>query len=125
MSELTLVSTHKRPLKPLVQAALENELRLLEAGIRRTEKRLSLFETKYRLSTTEFIRKYENDELEENLEFAEWVGEQRMLARLLEKKEIPTYPHHKHDGSEENVLSSSAPDLEAVLDEIQGLIELP
>jgi len=41
------------------------------------------------------------------------------------KKELPTYPHHKHDGSEENVLSSSAPDLESVLDEIQGLIELP
>ena len=87
MSELTLISTHKRSLKPLVQAALENELRLMEAGIRRTEKRLSLFETKYRLSTAEFIRKYENDELAENLEFAEWVGEQRMLARLLEKKE--------------------------------------
>jgi len=41
------------------------------------------------------------------------------------KKKLPTYPHHKHDGSEENVLSSSAPDLEAVLDEIQGLMELP
>ena len=87
MSELTLVSVNERPLKPLVQAALENELRFLEAGIRRTEKRLSLFEIKYRLPTTEFIRKYENDELEENLEFAEWVGEQRMLARLREKKE--------------------------------------
>ncbi len=87
MSELTLVSAHKRPLKPLVQAALENELRLLEAGIRRTEKRLGLFEAKYRLSTAKFIRKYENDELDETLDYAEWVGEQRMLARLLEKRE--------------------------------------
>jgi len=87
MSELTLISAHKHPLKPLVQAALENELRLMEAGIRRTEKRLIQFETKYHLSTAEFIRKYENDEINETLEFAEWVGEQRMLIRLLEKKE--------------------------------------
>ena len=87
MSELTLISSHKRQLKPLVQAALENELRLLEAGIRRTEKRLSQFETKYRLSTAEFIRKYENDALDENLELAEWIGEQRMLTHLLEKRE--------------------------------------
>jgi len=87
MSELTLVSTHKWPLKPLVQAALENELRLLEAGTRRTEKRLDQFEAKYRLSTVDFIRKYENDELAESLDFAEWVGEYRMLARLREKME--------------------------------------
>lgn len=38
---------------------------------------------------------------------------------------FPTYPHHKHDSSEKNVLSSSAPDLAAVLDEIQGLIVIP
>lgn len=37
MTELTLISTNQRPLKPLVEAALANELRLLEAGIRRTE----------------------------------------------------------------------------------------
>lgn len=38
---------------------------------------------------------------------------------------LTTYPHHKHEGSEKNVLLSSAPDLSAVLEEIQDLIELP
>ncbi len=38
---------------------------------------------------------------------------------------LATYPHHKHAGSEKKVLPSSAPDLNAVLEEIQGLIELP
>ena len=87
MSELTLVSTHKRPLRPLVQAALENELRLLEAGIRQTEQRLSAFEAKYQLSTADFQRRYESDELTETLDFAEWVGETRLLERLREKVE--------------------------------------
>jgi hypothetical protein len=85
MTKLTLVSAHKRPLKPLVEAALTNELRLLEAGIRRTQKRLDEFEARYRLSTHEFVDRFEHDEFEETLEFAEWMGEYRLLERLREK----------------------------------------
>jgi hypothetical protein len=88
MNELTLVSSQKRPLKPLVEAALANELRLLEAGIRRTEERLQGFEQKRHLTTAEFVSQYENDELPETLEFAEWIGEYRLLMRLREKAEI-------------------------------------
>jgi hypothetical protein len=85
MDKLTLVSTRQRPLKSLVEAALTNELRLLEAGIRRTEQRLGKFEEKYALATSEFIRRFENDEFAETLEFAEWVGEYRLLERLRDK----------------------------------------
>ena len=38
---------------------------------------------------------------------------------------LPTFPHHKHEGSESNVVSADAPDLEAVLAEIQSLVPLP
>lgn len=38
---------------------------------------------------------------------------------------LSTYPHHKHDGSAENVTTSSAPELMAVLHEIENLIQLP
>lgn len=87
MDKLTLVSTHKHPLKPLVEAALAHELRLLEVGIGRTEQRLRELEAKYRLSTAEFMCRFENDEFEETLEFAEWIGESRLLARLHDKAE--------------------------------------
>ena len=87
MAILTLTSTKHRPLRPLVEAALENQLRLLRAGIARTEERLRIFEAEYGLSSAEFIRRYENDELSETLTLAEWVGEVRMLARLQEKAE--------------------------------------
>ncbi len=33
----------------------------------------------------DFIQRYENDALEETLEFAEWIGEYRLRERLLEK----------------------------------------
>lgn len=38
------------------------------------------------------------------------------------KLNLPNYPHHKHDGSEENVISSNAPMLADVLSEIARLL---
>lgn len=37
---------------------------------------------------------------------------------------LPTFPHHKHVGSEADVTAASSPDLEAILTEIQSLIEI-
>ena len=50
MAELVLTSPGQRPLRPLVEAALHNELRLLQAGIQRTEQRLRAFEARHGLS---------------------------------------------------------------------------
>ena len=85
MAALTLTSPRQRPLRPLVEAAIQNELRLLQAGIRRTEQRLQAFEDMYDFSTEEFLRRYRNDELPETLDYAEWVGEHRLLKRLNDK----------------------------------------
>ena len=41
------------------------------------------------------------------------------------KAGLPTYPHHKHDGSEDRVIASDAPELADVLKEIELLIVLP
>ena len=87
MTVLTLTSPRQRPLRPLVEAALNNELRVMQAGVRRTEQRLKAFESQYGLSSQEFLQRYENDELSETLDFAEWVGEHRLLERLREKAE--------------------------------------
>ncbi len=87
MTELKLISRRNRTFKPLVEAALQNELRLLQAGIRRCHQRLQQFEKEFGISTAKFLRKYEKDELNESLEFAEWIGEHRLLERLQEKAE--------------------------------------
>jgi len=85
VAELMLISPRRRRLRPLVEAAIQNEVRLLEAGIRRTQGRLRAFETKYKLNTDELLRRYENDGLQETLDFAEWVGEYHLLGRLQDK----------------------------------------
>ncbi len=35
------------------------------------------------------------------------------------KLNLPNFPHHKHDGSEDNVISSNAPTLVDLLQEIE------
>jgi hypothetical protein len=37
---------------------------------------------------------------------------------------LPTYPHHKHEGSEDIVTASSAPDLPTVLAEVEASVQL-
>jgi len=41
------------------------------------------------------------------------------------KFKLSTYPHHKHDGSEDKVIAAPAPELATVLQEIQTLMTLP
>jgi hypothetical protein len=85
MTELTLISPSQRPIQPLVEGALRNELRLLEAGLRRSAQRLQEFEARHGLSTADFLQRYEENALEETRELAEWIGEFRLRERLLEK----------------------------------------
>ncbi|MBI5184108.1 MAG: hypothetical protein HZA01_00030 [Nitrospinae bacterium] len=85
MCELKLVSPGERQIKPLVEAALNNEIKLMDAGIHRTQARLRDFEKKYHMETKEFVAQYESDMIKETMDHMEWIGEFRMLQRLIEK----------------------------------------
>jgi hypothetical protein len=85
MTQVTLTSNTQHPLRPVIESALANELRLLEAGIHLTEQRLQAFESRYGMTTLEFIDRYERDEITESLDVDEWVGEYRLLQRQQEK----------------------------------------
>ena len=85
MNQVTLISTRQRSLQPLVEAAFSHELRLLEAAIQQTERRLKSFEDRHGMKSAEFVRRYEDDEFDETLDYADWIGELRLLNRLQEK----------------------------------------
>jgi len=74
-------------LKPLAETALNDELRLVLAGISRMEQHLRRFEKRFGLSTSDFVRRFENDAMGESLEYAEWLGEHRLLEHQKEKAE--------------------------------------
>jgi hypothetical protein len=87
MTTVTLTTAKERPLRRLVEAAIENQLRLLQAGVDRTQERVHTFESEHGLSSETFIQRYENDEFPETLDYDEWIGEYRLLMRLKDKAE--------------------------------------
>jgi hypothetical protein len=86
MAEIKLRSKHLNSLKRVVEDALVERLRELEAGIKRTQERIDFFENKYQMQTGEFLRQFENNELSHTLDFDEWMGEAWMLKTLLQDK---------------------------------------
>jgi phage shock protein A len=85
-SSITITSGSARPLRPLVEAAIQREVDLLSAGIRRTEQHIRAFERQHGMSSAEFLRQHQNDELAETLDTIDWIGELRLLERLREKE---------------------------------------
>ncbi|MFB2935677.1 hypothetical protein ACE1B6_10525 [Aerosakkonemataceae cyanobacterium BLCC-F154] len=87
MAELKIICEYPDSLKQFIEEALSKRIASLKDGIRRTEERINEFESKYQMSTEEFLRRFENDEIQHRLdmEFDEWVGECRMLKMLSEK----------------------------------------
>jgi phage shock protein A len=85
-STVTIVSSSSRPLKPLIETAIQHELERLQTGIRRTEQRIRDFEQQHGIASAEFLRRHQNDELTETLDTIDWIGELQMLERLREKE---------------------------------------
>ncbi|MFB2921297.1 hypothetical protein [Aerosakkonema funiforme] len=84
MAELKIICEYPETLKQLIEEALSERVASLKNGIQRTEERIKEFENKYQMPTEEFLRRYENDEIQETLEIDEWIGESWMLKRLQE-----------------------------------------
>lgn len=85
LQQLTITTTDKTILKPLVESAIEREKEMLSLAIRRTHERLTEFEQRYDMSSAEFERRLNALELQETIEFTDWRMEIGML-RLLENQ---------------------------------------
>ncbi len=83
--QVTITSESPVSLKPLIEGAIRAELRMLELGIARTQRRLAEFEKQFGMSTADFERRFDGRDLQETIEFIEWSGEIKML-KLLEQK---------------------------------------
>ncbi len=85
-SRITITSRTMRPLRPLIEAAIQNEIDLLKVNIRRTEQRIQVFEQQHGVTSAELLRRHQNDEVAETLDIIDWIGELHMLERLREKE---------------------------------------
>jgi hypothetical protein len=86
IQEITIKSDSSVNLKPLIEAAIRGELKVLTHGIKRTRAKLAEFEQQFGMSSDEFEQKFANAELNESLDFIEWFGEIKTL-RLLSQQQ--------------------------------------
>jgi len=66
----------------LVGLALENQLRVLTAGIAKTRSKLSEFEKENGMESSVFHKRYEEGKLGDDLKYIRWAGEYETLKRL-------------------------------------------
>jgi len=85
LQQLTITTTDRTTLKPLLESAIENEKKMLFLGIERTQERLTEFEKRFDMASAEFERRLNMLELAETIEFTDWRMEIGML-RLLESQ---------------------------------------
>ena len=86
LQNVTITTNSKVSLRPLVESALHNEAKVLALGLRRTRERLTEFEQRFGLTSAQFEQRFAARELDESLDFIEWLGEIKTL-RLLEEQQ--------------------------------------
>lgn len=85
LQEIVIKTNSNEPIKPLVEAAIRNQLKALRRGIRRSKERIAEFEKRAGISSSEFQNKLLADEIEETMETIDWNMEIAAL-RLLEEQ---------------------------------------
>ena len=83
LQEVVIKTNANEALKPLVEAAIRNQLKALQHGINRTKERILEFEKRIGMSSEEFEKKIQADEIDETIETIDWNMELAAL-RLLE-----------------------------------------
>jgi hypothetical protein len=85
LQQLTIKTSNKAALKPVLRSAMEGEKRMIAFGLQKTRLRLADFEQQFSMSSAEFERRLNSGELEEAVALTDWRMEIGML-RLLEKQ---------------------------------------
>jgi hypothetical protein len=83
---ITITTDSQVSLRPLIESALQTEAKVLALGLRRTRERLIEFEQRFGQTSAQFERRFAARELDESLDFIEWLGEIKTL-RLLEEQQ--------------------------------------
>ena len=85
LQQLTIRTTNKAALRPVLRSAIESEKRMIAFGLQKTRLRLADSERQFGMTSAEFERRLNSGELEETVTLTDWRMEMGML-RLLEKQ---------------------------------------
>ncbi|WP_420208736.1 hypothetical protein [Candidatus Electronema sp. JC] len=84
MTQLIVNSPSASHVKPLIQAALDHEIRLLQMGIEKTKRRLRHFEELFKIETLNFYQAFQAGDMGDEVECMKWAGEYETLLQFEE-----------------------------------------
>jgi len=88
MKTMVSVKSEQNPaaMLHLVKTSIDHEMSKLELAVELAHKRLEPFETKYQVTSEEFLARFAAEDLEGgDAEYVCWAGEYRLQQRLLDK----------------------------------------
>lgn len=84
MTQIIVSSPSASHVRPLIQAALDHEIRLLQMGIEKTKRRLCRFEELFKMETLRFCQSFQTGDMGDEMEYMKWAGEYETLLQLEE-----------------------------------------
>ncbi len=85
MAKLHIMSDNAK-IVPIIQAAITAQLKRIEIGLRKTEQEIQQLETKYQISSEQFLESYAAEDLDGgDDEYISWMGELKLRQRIREE----------------------------------------
>ncbi len=84
MTQVTIKSATADQVRPLVQVALEHELRFLNIGIQKTMRNLQRLEERFGMESQQFYQEFQTGTMGDEMEYITWAGEYETLLQLQE-----------------------------------------
>ena len=89
MTEIILKTNAPDKAAEILKEALATEALRIKYSLNLAKKRLKRFETKYKISSANFINDWSAEDLKgEDMEYVEWAGEYQLFSRLNERLEV-------------------------------------
>ncbi|MCK8603920.1 hypothetical protein [Desulfoferrobacter suflitae] len=82
MVRVTIEPQAATNVKVLIQAAVDNQLRIIEFGIAGTKAKLQELENRLGMASEDFYRQFSEGKLGDDMEYIRWAGEYETLEKL-------------------------------------------
>ncbi len=82
MTKVIIESDSASEVKPLIQAAVDHEVRVLKTGLEKTKRNLQTFEERFGMPSKQFYQEFQAGRLGDSMDYIKWAGEYETLLEL-------------------------------------------
>ena len=83
------ITSDQQHVLPIIQSAIVAKVKRIEIGLKKTEQEIQNFETKYHISSEQFMDTYTADDLEGgDVDYVSWMGELKLRQAIWEELQL-------------------------------------